>query len=110
MLPYGCDWPSHCPAQRLFDGYIQHAQKIGTKRRAIETQLGVFLNRAVPGLRKVPGTFKTGSYSEEGSVYQFPTLAVCRNHFAAMLHQEVEWDQPSEWLSKNGGQDDDIPF
>jgi hypothetical protein len=57
-LPWGCDAADLCPTQRLF-GQFRHAGKVGVKRRAIETQLGMFLSKHVPNLRKVEGQYLT---------------------------------------------------
>ncbi|MDO8396406.1 MAG: bifunctional DNA primase/polymerase [Bradyrhizobium sp.] len=51
-LPWGCEATGDCPVAALFNQYIRHAQKQGVRRRSIETQLGMFLTKHVPDLRK----------------------------------------------------------
>jgi hypothetical protein len=53
MLPGDWDGDGVAPSELLFDDYIEHAKKKGVSRRAIETQLGMFLNRVVGGGRSL---------------------------------------------------------
>src|SRR5208337_1914718 len=43
ILPWGMTDANMCPARKLFMRYIKHAQQQGTRRRSIETKIGVFL-------------------------------------------------------------------
>jgi hypothetical protein len=97
--------PGKCPGQMLYDDYIEHAQKQGARRRAIETALGIFLNKTAPGLWTAAETFtvKDGSSFEReitnrGAVYTFPPLDKCRAEFEKKLHQLVTWDEPLAWV------------
>jgi Family of unknown function (DUF5906) len=101
-LPWGCGWVRCCPTQRLFDRYIRHAGRHGVRRRAIETQLGIFLSKNVPGLRKTEGHFKVftkyGSVVDaSGPIYEFPPLPECRAAFARTMQQDFNWDERKEW-------------
>jgi hypothetical protein len=105
-LPWGIDEPGRCPASRLFDRYRQHAERQGAKRRAIETQVGMFLTKHVPGLRRTPGTYKHWTQSNKmvdtvGSIYVFPELAICRERFEKMMQQEdCNWNDQQEWTTE----------
>jgi hypothetical protein len=105
-LPWGCDCRGACPTQRLFDRYITHANRQGTRRRAIETQIGIFLSKHVPSLRKVESSFKFWNRNKKvmeettGSVYKFPPLSECRAAFAKMIQQDFDWDGPEEWTEE----------
>jgi hypothetical protein len=96
--------PGVCPAQALFDHYIEHAAKHGIRRRSIETALSIFLFRIVPGLVTYPGrytikdadAFSSAKYGR-GALYTFPSLEECRGAFAKGLHQSMEWPKPTEW-------------
>ena len=97
--------PGKCPGQMLYNDYIEHAQKQGARRRAIETALGIFLNKTAPGLSTASETFtvKDGSRFEpkitnRGAVYTFPPLDECRAEFAKKLHQSVTWTDPLAWI------------
>jgi hypothetical protein len=101
-LPWGIDEPGRCPAPRLFNCYIRHAQRHGTTRRAIETQLGLFLTKHVPGLIKVRGQYKRwtknkGMVETPGAIYVFPKLSECRAAFAKKMQQKCDWNDQPEW-------------
>jgi hypothetical protein len=101
-LPWGIEEPGRCPACRLFDRYTKHAMRHGTRRRAIEVQLGMFLRKHVPDLIKIEATYKTWTGSEmkdaAGAVYVFPALAECRAAFAKTLgHDNISWVEKSGW-------------
>jgi hypothetical protein len=100
-LPWGCDGRWQCPTEKLFDRYISHASKTGIRRRAIETQIGIFLTKHVPELNKKRGSYKvftaTGkTIGASGLVYEFPSLTNCRDAFAKLLQQEIKWDD-TDW-------------
>jgi hypothetical protein len=94
-LPRGALETNACPAARLFDRYVLRATKQGTRRRAIETQLGMFLRKHVKGLtrRRVTHQRWNGATNVEtrGWVYFFPRLDACRKTFAAKLGSEIDW-------------------
>lgn len=83
-----------CPTQFLYDRFIAHAQKAGTRRRSIETQVGVFLRRYAPGLRKREGELA----GRRLTFYEFPSLKVCRAAFARETRHPGNWDEPSAWV------------
>jgi len=120
-LPWGCAESGYCPAFRLFERYLRHATKQGVKRRAIETKLGIFLTKHVPGLRKADSTYQRWAKAEgkmvdqRGSVYVFPSLAECRGTFEKAMQQPLAWDGREAWASEPppaAGEDggDDVPF
>ena len=82
-----------CLGDKLFENYLEHAERQGVRRRAIETMLGMQLNKWAPGLRS--RRMIVGMKRQR--VYEFPTLEECRDKFSDMLHQHVTWDGPDEW-------------
>jgi hypothetical protein len=112
-LPGGCEDEGCCPAGRLFDDYIKHSQKLGVRRRSIEVQLGIFLRKHVPGLRRVEGEYdfqdfydrQTNTTKSEGTsygyVYVFPPLAECRAAFAKELQSKILWPEGDTWKSRD---------
>jgi hypothetical protein len=36
-------------------------------------------------------------FRRQDTIYEFPTLAECREAFARMMQQEFNWDGPDEW-------------
>jgi hypothetical protein len=110
-LPWCLVSANRCPGRILYDHYISHSRiKIGTRRRKIETAIGMFLRKIVPGLRscrehyEMPDNTGTGDVKiEKGTVYTFPPLAACREAFDSKLQQAVGWDAQDGW-EKNSGQ------
>ena len=87
--------------------------KQGARRRSIETQLGTFLNRHVPGLRKIDSSYTLmtdlGSADRKGACYVFPTLRECREALAKKMEQEMVWNEQSEWI-KAAIDREELPF
>jgi len=67
---------------------------VGIRRKRIETLIGTFLNKNVPGLRRRE---KRG----DGSIYEFPPLAKCRAAFERLIQQETDWPEQEDWRDKN---------
>ena len=90
----------------LHGHYVDHAKMQGVPRRAIETQLGIFLQKVVPNLHRSRKTFTveqcsagyfTETVEKRGLVYVFPSLKDCRQHFAALLNENITWEEGSDW-------------
>jgi len=100
-LPFGTGECGQCPCFRLFEKYIEHASRKGERKRSIETILGMFLRKHVPGLIRREGKFKSWTGSEmamvEGYIYEFPPLEKCREAFANALQQPLDWDASARW-------------
>jgi Family of unknown function (DUF5906) len=101
-----------CPSTSIFELYFNHAQKQGIRRRSLEVQIGIFLKKHVPGLRKRESTTKEPASNSpvesrlpadlsaghvRSNVYDFPPLATCRKAFAESLQQGITWPENSEW-------------
>jgi Family of unknown function (DUF5906) len=91
-----------CETRHLFDHYVKHASQQGARRRAIETRIGMFLKRHVPGLikREVATTEPSGFNGTKQVmvlVYQFPPLAECRQAFSEKIQQDFAWDNQKDW-------------
>jgi hypothetical protein len=105
QLPPSIDQgPGVCPGQILYDHYIEHAQRQGARRRAIETAIGIFLRSVAPDLQTFVEAFtvkKATKFDAEiknrGTVYSFPPLEDCRENFAKKLQQSIPWPEPHEW-------------
>jgi len=94
-----------CETEELFRRYIKHANRQGTRHRASETQIGMFLNKVVPDLRKGRKTVA----SQRVPTYTFPSLQECRKAFAKALGQDLSWPFPDEdW--EVAALDTDRPF
>jgi len=60
QLPLGAGTAGTCPTKHLFDRYMRHANRQGARRRSIETVIGMFLTKHVPGLRKRRANTRSG--------------------------------------------------
>jgi phage/plasmid primase-like uncharacterized protein len=107
-LPAGCIDTNHCPKDKLFERYIYHSMKVvGSRRRSIETSLGMFLNKVVPGLKHHklalisspdPNVTPPGEGEDVyGRAYEFPSLRECRAAYVKLLQQSIDWDENDEW-------------
>jgi len=102
-LPEGCEEPGCCPCKALIDDYINHATRRGARRRAIEVQLGIFLKKHIPDLRRSVGIIiKPNGDVEEGYVYEFPPLEKCRADFEGRVGQKIDWPECAEWRVTSG--------
>lgn len=92
------------PCGRLYDHYIEHAKRIGTTRRSIETQVGNYLKRVVPTLRRARRTVVlAGDGPSLTYVYEFPSLAACRAAWDAQATSPTSWpDADTAWASDSG--------
>ena len=104
VLPWGAEGDRTCPTRALHNSYIEHASRTGIRRRASETQIGMFLHKHIPVLRK-----RRGSYCERqpgGGVktwvrqrlYEFPQLAECCAAFEELFQQRINWPELSDWI------------
>lgn len=95
-------WVKEIACQTLFDDYILHSERIGVKRKQIETVLGIKLKKLWPGgLRKAKRDAEVVERSEvDGSFhnvtkrtwcYLLPSLEDSRAHFEALVGQKVAW-------------------
>ena len=101
-LPWGCDYFRCCPSHRLFDRYVRHAGRQGARRKAIETQIGMFLANNVPGLRRNHRGWykiftKAGMVVDTCTTYEFPALTECRKAFADAMQHNIAWSEKADW-------------
>jgi hypothetical protein len=113
-LPGDWDGVGQAPSELLYNSYITHAQKRAVNRRSIETTVGMFLRKAVKGLRGHKGTYaidsrRSNPHSKVGPIYIFPPLQECRKHFSDQLQADIPWE-PGEWLSARLDGEDEGPL
>jgi hypothetical protein len=99
-LPGDFEGTGQSPTRSIFDHYIRFAQNIGARHRGIETELGIFLKKHIPDLKKYK-RFYTDEHdiAHEGMVYQFPPLAQCRESFGKAIRYLGAWEEPTSWLN-----------
>lgn len=84
-------WLAEVSCDALFDDYIAVSDKIGIRRKAEETALGMKLRKLVPGLGKRRLTMETEHGQRRSWCFIMPDLDVCREAFANELGQAVDW-------------------
>jgi hypothetical protein len=92
-LPGHMNEPRCCLRRGLFNHYIEETNRVGVRRKRIETLIGKFLQDYVPGLRR--------SDRADGPIYEFPPLADCRAAFERLIQQEIDWPEQEDWRDKN---------
>lgn len=105
-LPGDGNGEGRTPVPLLYRAYLQHSQRIGTRHRAMSTQLGIWLNRHVPGLGKREGTYKDpddGHTEKRCRVYVMPPLAECRGASERATRSRVTWEPMASWLAEEAG-------
>lgn len=91
----GETWPANVQKSQLVDDYIASAERIGIKRKAAETELGMKLAKLVPGLRSEKVTiYDDGGVSRRRHCFVLPPLEECREAYADALQQPVDWPEP----------------
>jgi hypothetical protein len=116
-LPLGANGPNSCPKLLMFKRYVRHAQVQGARRKSIETKLGAFLQKYVGSELKRNRTrcsFRDRHgdtrFVDMAWTYTFPELATCRERFAQLMGQRLEWDDQEEWIKVEEVDDDEVPF
>lgn len=85
-------WPGVVQKSQLVDDYIASAERIGIKRKAAETELGMKLAKLVPGLRSEKVTiYDDAGVSRRRHCFVMPALEECREAYAEALQQPVDW-------------------
>ena len=91
------DWLPAIPKAWLADDYIATADRIGIKRKSADTELGMKLQKLVPGLdSKRQCTDENPSETRRIWHWLMPPLDDCRAAFEAALQQPVPWPQEPE--------------
>ncbi len=92
-------WPHSIPVDALSDDYIACSDRIGIKRRAMDSELGTKLHKLMPSLTK------SRPYDADGKrrwCYVLPPLHEARASFDAAMSQAISWpddhDNPANRL------------
>jgi hypothetical protein len=98
---YGC---GHTPFGYLYANYVERSRAAGGHYRSLETQLGIFLKRHVPELRRIDrcvslSRYERGDYTrwDFRGVCELPSLQACRNAFANKCPGLPNWEPPMVW-------------
>ena len=106
LLPDHQGWEPEVLKAALHDDYTQTLGKIGTKRKATETELGIFVKKMLPpgGLgtcRKmatVPDTLGRAHEGQRKSLWHWrlPSLSICRDAFNQLSRTVHDWPDDPE--------------
>jgi hypothetical protein len=96
--------PGTCLRDVLFDTYMAHAQRQGARNRSVDTKIGIFLGKFVPGL----ASSKTTVSGKREWVYSFPPLRDCREAYAQAMRSAVNWGE--DWEDDEWQHVEPLPF
>jgi len=101
------EWPAEVPREGLFDDYLEHSDRIGIKRRATDSEVGMALRRLMPNLKTVRRYMVVGEQQrhERVRLYVLPSLAEARRLFEAAVGQAVDWEDPDPEQGPEDGRD-----
>ncbi|WP_243368880.1 primase-helicase family protein [Microvirga solisilvae] len=94
----GAQWLLEIPKGVLADDYIATSERIGIKRKAAETEIGMKLRKLVPGIGESRPMWSTDArpVPERTWCWRLPSLADCRAAFEESVQQEVQWPHDGE--------------
>lgn len=93
-------WETEVERSLMFEDYLEKSDKVGIKRRSIETEVGTDLKKLVPAMKDGRPRVSSG---KRPRVYLFPTLAECRASFEAAVGQTVDWGDDGDGESRIEG-------
>jgi ProQ/FINO family/Family of unknown function (DUF5906) len=99
LLPWGHEEALCCPTSRLQESYNAHVKRRGAKARSIAVQLGIFLKKHLPELKKFDDFYNRWNARREemdsipGKIYRFPPLQECRAAFEKQMQESFPWPE-----------------
>ena len=82
-------WPVSVAKEALFDDYIAYSDKIGIKRRSMESEMGMKMAKLLPGLRETRPWDE--AVQKRRRHILLPGLDEARAAFDAAMNQPTEW-------------------
>jgi hypothetical protein len=90
-------WPQYISRPALHADYIAYSDKIGIKRRAMETEMGAKLAKLVPFLRGQPDQrWHDEALGKRARHYELPPLDEARAMFTEAMGQHMDWNAGDE--------------
>ena len=88
------EWLRVIPKALLVDDYIAASDRLGIKRKAAETEVGMTLGKLIPGMetRRLPWE-DSPSVTTRKWCWLLPSLEDCRTAFEEALQQPVDWPE-----------------
>lgn len=82
-------WPVTVAKEALFDDYIAYSDKIGIKRRSMESEMGMKMAKLLPGLRESRPW--DDDVQKRRRHIHLPSLDEARAAFDAAMNQPTDW-------------------
>lgn len=82
-------WPTELPTATLHKNFVANLGKTGRSDRSTITELGMFLQKQLPG--RYPETTERKRGKDRVPVWQFPDLDTCRQYFAEKMSCD-DWE------------------
>jgi len=103
VLPGYADVANECPTFVMCEDYVKHSKNVGIHHRKIQTEVGIFLNKTFPNIRKIKGEYTDhkNQTSSKVNFYSFPPLKECRKAFEKLIGAELPWDKEEDWEARN---------
>ena len=89
-------WPEWVTVDELVDDYVSTSERLGIRRKATATALGIKVRRLLPGIRHCRRSIEDGAAARRTWVYELPPLAECREGFAELFGQAIDWGGDDE--------------
>ncbi len=87
ITPSQESWDDNIHTDAAYKDYIEHAEKIGIRRRDSTTEFGVALKKLAPGVKRK----RVREYTKLVYRYTFPPLEECRRAFEELMRMPVPW-------------------
>nr|WP_246340053.1 primase-helicase family protein [Ancylobacter tetraedralis] len=87
-------WLTEISADVMFSDYLDASEKIGIRRKAEATAVGMKLRKLVPGIKRTRLTWEVAAgVFKRTWCYVLPELDACREAFVTELGQPVDWGE-----------------
>jgi hypothetical protein len=82
-------WINQVETHAVHEDFLKHSSAIGYSRRSSETELGIALNKLVPGLDRK----RRSRNKDRNWCYVFPDLLECRAAFDRLTGNRNPWPE-----------------
>jgi hypothetical protein len=102
----GSQWLEEIPKSIIADDYIATSERIGIRRKAAETEIGMKLRKLVPGIGESRPLWagEGDAMAKRTWCWKLPSLEDCRAAFEEAVQQPVQWPR-----AEDEPHDPDIP-
>ncbi len=96
---YEDGWAKEYGTKEVFNSYLEYASDMRVNYKSISTQVGTFLKRVFPEIKKLKGSYIVYDFLDDegekrqGTYYIFPNLKRSRKAFEEYIGQEIKWGE-----------------